>query len=169
MKITILSVIVLIMINSCNSETENKDSQENAQNELLINENNTTVITKILHNSEFRANAGRTDDYDHKIIEVIATQDRYEEIIQEENIQQDEIVDFDNGIIMSINMGLHGSNGYSIETVVKDNRIHIKYKRPGNHCSVGTIVTYPFQLLWIESRNNILISEEIIREDCEEK
>ena len=114
---------------------------------------------KILQSHQIQAN------YSRKKIILIAEQSEYDKLIG-----GDEIIDFDNGIILLISMGFRGSDAYSIELVTVQNydyaynRVHIQYKV---RCIGNDIATNPFQIIWIESRKDILISEEVVREDCE--
>jgi hypothetical protein len=80
-------------------------------------------------------------------------------------------VDFTNGRVLLVDMGGRSSSGYSIDVTsvdVTDNSVvaNIRLIEPGPNCVVLTVMTNPYQFVFIPSLKEILVSERLEVTSC---
>jgi len=80
-------------------------------------------------------------------------------------------IDFTPGRYLLVDMGQRSSSGYSIGVTsvdVGDNSVtaNVKLSKPGANCVVLTVVTNPYQFVFIPSAKEILVSERVEIVNC---
>ncbi|MDH5711980.1 MAG: protease complex subunit PrcB family protein [Gammaproteobacteria bacterium] len=86
-------------------------------------------------------------------------------------LSQPYIVDFSTSQAILINVGQRTSGGYSVKTdVVQEFSDHIKVfttlTKPGNGCLTTLALTYPFEIIEVQSTKEVIFEQQLIMYNC---
>ncbi|MGD9588138.1 MAG: protease complex subunit PrcB family protein [Pyrinomonadaceae bacterium] len=126
----------------------------------------TSIDYVVLHQNDFAS--GLTS----KQTKVITTQEEYAAILAGYSNEAPHQIDFQNGQVLLVDMGLRLSGGFNIEVTSVEERskgsvsVQVRLRRPGRTCLAASVLTNPFQFVYIPSRREILISENLETIEC---
>lgn len=80
-------------------------------------------------------------------------------------------LNFTSGKVLLVDMGERGSAGYFINVTTVDVSstyvvANVTLTKPGSNCLVATVMTNPYEFVYIPTTKEILISESVIVNDC---
>jgi len=125
------------------------------------------VSFAVLHHGEFGASSSQ------KQIRVLSSQQAYAAALAEYTNETPLQIDFSVGRVLLVDMGVRLTGGFSIEvTSVEELRkgavdARVRLTRPGRTCITAQALTSPYQFVYIPTRMEILISEELYTIDCD--
>jgi hypothetical protein len=104
---------------------------------------------------------------------VFGSQDDYDNILATYTDEYSETLDFAEGRVLLVDLGLRNTGGYSIKVtsvVEHDHYVlaNVSLSEPGENCIVTQAFTHPFQFVWVPSTKQILICETLEIINCNE-
>ena len=120
----------------------------------------------VIHEEDFIASGSFTS----KGLKIFEDQDSYANEVLKYLGEDPTPIDFEQGRVMLIDMGLRNTGGYSFEitnSVESDSYVTITvvYSIPGENCVSASVLTNPFKFVEFYSNKEILIQEEL-KEAC---
>jgi len=102
--------------------------------------------------------------FPEKQLKLITSQASYNEALLIYSDDEPASIDFINGQVLLVDMGLKNTGGYSIKVtsvMEQDGALtaNIESKYPGSGCAVTDAETNPFQFVFIPSKKEVLINE----------
>lgn len=109
--------------------------------------------------------------FTEKQSKVITSQSSYEAALAVYSNDSPETIDFTAGQVLLVDMGERNSGGYAIEVTSMDEdeetvTAYVQLTQPADECSVTDALTNPYQLVYIETLKQVLISESLFIQNC---
>jgi len=153
-KIICLVVLLMVcaLINACVPNTE------------------ATLTIDVLHEGH---NRNLNGNFTSRVSWVFHSQDDYDNALTTYTDEYSETLDFSEGRVLLVDMGLRNTGGYSINVtsvVEYDNYVlaSVVLTEPGTNCIVSQAHTNPFQFVWVPSTKELLINETLEITSCDE-
>jgi len=113
----------------------------------------------------------QTGLYTQKQSRVITTQEDYASELATYTSVPPVAVDFSKGKVLLVDMGKRNTGGYTIEVTSVDVGVgyviaNVSLTKPGSGCVVATVLTNPYQFVYIPTLTEILISERLETTNC---
>jgi len=102
--------------------------------------------------------------FPEKQFKLITSQASYNESLLIYSNDDPASIDFINGQVLLVDMGLKGSGGYSIKikSIIKDNATLtalVESESPAEGCPADAVQTNPYQFVYIPSKEEVFINE----------
>jgi hypothetical protein len=122
---------------------------------------------EILHEAQYNEYA----DYTNKSVIIIKNQTDYKDELLKRTSETIKTVNFDEEIIVLIDMGTKNTGGYAIDiqTFTEENdyiRAKVILTFPGDNCTTTQALTNPFKLIKLKTTKDVLVTEELSISNC---
>jgi len=102
---------------------------------------------------------------------VITSQSEYETELMVYSSETADTLDFSEGQVLLVDMGLRSTGGHSIDVInitVHSNHVvaTVVLSMPGANCLITPANTNPYQFVWVPNQSEILITEKLVTVDC---
>jgi len=120
----------------------------------------------VLHQGDY------ADQLTRKQIRVITSAGEYAAALSTYTAEAPQPVDFTVGQVLLVDMGPRPSAVFSIQTILLDEqikgavRIGVQINKPGRNCATATVITNPYQFVYIPTKREILVAETLNRYEC---